>query len=218
MKKLIVIFTLACLILTSAAALGQEYKQALRYEIKGGLVSSYLSSNNYQDTGMGWGWTAGAGLFLPLFTKSFGAQIEAMYVSREATATIGSDTIEDLPSARFDEYEFKSTWIEFPLMAQLAFTDDAEVRVYAMGGVAFSFNLTRKLSYVDDATGQTVEEDLSESSSNTSDYDIAPLFGLGLRSNRFLVELRFNLGLKSQGEQDTDYKVNRNAFLIGFSF
>jgi hypothetical protein len=218
MKKLVVILTLSCLILTSAVAVSQEYKQAMRYEIKGGMVSSYLSSNNYQDTGMGWGWTAGAGLFLPFFTKSFGVQVEAMYVERQATATISSDSIENLPAAKFGEYEFKSTFVEFPLMAQLAFTDDAEVRVYAMGGVSFAFNLSRKLSYVDDTTGDRVDEDLSEHTSNSSDYDIAPLFGVGLRSNRFLVELRFNLGLKSQGQQDTDYNVNRNAFLIGFSF
>jgi hypothetical protein len=214
MKKLMVILTLSCLVLTSAAAVGQEYKQALRYEIKGGMVSTYLSSNNYQDTGMGWGWTAGAGLFLPFFTKSLGLQIEALYVQKEATATIGSDNLENLPAAQFNEYELKSTFVEIPLMAQLGFTDDEEVRVYGMGGVAVSFNASHKVSYVDPTTSERVEEDLPES----SDYDVAPVFGVGLRSYRFLVELRFNLGLKSQGQQDTDFNINTNSFLIGFSF
>ena len=53
MKNLVAVLTLACAVLTSAIAGAQEYKQALRYEIKAGLVSSYLSSDNYLDTGVG---------------------------------------------------------------------------------------------------------------------------------------------------------------------
>jgi hypothetical protein len=44
------------------------------------------------------------------------------------------------------------------------------------------------------------------------------MFGLGVRANKFLIEFRFNLGLNSQGKEDTDFKINTTAFLVGFSF
>jgi hypothetical protein len=214
MKKLIAYSVLTWLLLAFATGFAQDYKQALRFEIKGGLVSSYLSSNDYQDTGVGWGWTAGGGIFLPLFTRSFGAQIEVLFVEKDARATISDADRVELPDAEYNEYDFELTFVEIPIMAQLALYDSPETRFYLLGGGAFAFNTSATIEYIDATTGARIKEDMP----NSSDYDFAPLFGLGVRANRFLIEFRFNLGLNSQGDEDTDFKINTTGFLIGLSF
>ena len=79
----------------------------------------------------------------------------------------------------------------------------------------------------DDGVEQEVDLQLA-------DYDWSPLFGIGVKSSGFLVEIRFAKGLKKQVENqdvDTDLddpanpeieldggKVTHTSFLIGFAF
>jgi hypothetical protein len=158
MKKLIVGVALTCLLLISATGFAQEYKQALRYEIKAGLVSSYLSSNDYQDTGVGWGWTAGAGLFLPLFTPSFGVQLDALYVEKDARATVSNADLINLPEAQYGEYDFKATYVEIPILAQLALYNHPDTRFYLMGGGSFAVNTSAKVMYNDATTANALSK------------------------------------------------------------
>jgi hypothetical protein len=217
MKRKVTVLVLASLLLVTASAMSQEYKQALRYEIKGGPVSSFLISNDYNETGVGWGWTAGGGLFLPFFTKYLGVQIELMYTEKNASLVLGDTDVGilGLPAARGNEYDMSLTYAEVPLLAQLAFFDAEDFRGYLLGGVVNSVRLSDELKYTD--------EDGVEQTGNiegVKDHDIGPLFGVGMRANRFLVEIRFNLGLRKLGgeESASDSKISSSAFLIGFSF
>ena len=109
MKRTTVVVALAAVLLVAASASAQDdYKQALRYELKAGLVSTYQTTNNYNDTGIGWGYQVGGGLFLPLFTKGFGLMAEVYYVNKEASITL-AEAHAELPAADGNEIKRKIT-------------------------------------------------------------------------------------------------------------
>lgn len=228
MKRSIAIVALAVLLVSAAGASAQQsYKTALSYQIKAGLVSTYLTSNDYLDTGVGWGWTAGGGLFLPLFSARFGIQAEVMWVQKEAWLQLGTDADGNAlnPPLQFD---FTSQFVEVPIMAHWAFTANEDVRAYLLGGQAVSFNASSKMTWTD-PDGLDREKDIELAS-----YDWSPLIGIGVQSGGFLVEIRFAKGLKDQVENQnadptpddpndplvrlTDAKVTHTSFLIGFAF
>ncbi len=214
MRRVIVLTVLTSLLLSTGAAVAQEYKQAFRFEIKGGMVSSHLRSNNYQDTGVGWGWTAGGGLFLPLFTRYFGVQAEALYVNKDFRIRTTSDPTGG-PGGTLREYNFKVNYVEIPLMAHLALSDRSDLRFYLLAGGAIALRTTAKVEFTGD-NDQETEEDLE----GLANYEWSPVFGIGLRGGQFLLEVRFNLGLKNLGEENSavDTKVNTSSFLVGLSF
>ena len=215
MRKLQAVVLLVVILGSVGLASAQDWKQAMRYEIKAGLVSTYLSSNNYQDSGIGWGWTAGGGLFLPFFTKYLGIQADVMYTNQELVI----QTLDD--ANRLQEYNLTANYIEIPLLIQLALSDNVESRFYLMGGVSTAFNATANVSWTD--TDGKHSEDLT----GVNSTEWTPILGFGLRASAFMIELRFgfgtrDLGESSDGEPDNevalDTKVNRSTFMIGFSF
>jgi hypothetical protein len=217
MKRTVLMLVLTSLLITAASAGAQEYKQALRYEIKGGFNSSYLISNSYDDTGVGWGWIAGGGIFLPLFSQSFGLQIEALYSSTEADLKLSDETITELslPAAEGNEYTAAFDNINVPLLIQLAVYNAEDFRIYIMGGVNNMFRSKTQLKYTD-TDGERVTEDFV----TAKNHDIGPLFAFGLRGNMFLMEFRMNFGLRSVGDEGSasDTKVADSALLVGLSF
>lgn len=214
MKGTIAIALALALAATATTAQAQEYKQALRYEIKAGFVSTYATANDYEDTGVGYGWMAGGGMFLPLFFSSFGLQPEVYYVSKETNA-LSPDGLVGLTPAADGEYSFRTQWIEIPVMGQWAFTNDPGFRAYLMGGGVLSFNLSASVDYTDEG-GEKIERDLTD----TSSYDVAPVVGLGLRAAKLVMEFRFGWGVTNVGDEDQplDAKLSSSYFLMGLSF
>jgi hypothetical protein len=212
MKRTIALALTLALIATAATAFAQEYKQALRYELKAGFVSTFATANDYEDTGVGYGWAAGGGLFLPLFHQNFGFNPEIYYVKKETVATIPTVEL----GAQDDEYTFNTEWVEVPLMAQWAFTNDPGFRAYLIGGGIVSLNLSATLDYTVADTGEKVSEDITD----TSSYDIAPVVGLGLRAAKLVMEFRFGWGLTQVGEEEGQLDANFSSsyFLMGLSF
>jgi hypothetical protein len=212
MRKSMTAVLVLCLLLSAATAGAQSWKEAMRYEIKGGLVSTYLTSHDYQDTGVSWGWTAGGGLFLPFFTQAFGIQAEALYVHRE----ISIQTVPTGATGPIDEWNVTANYVEIPLMAHLAFSNSPDVRAYLLGGFSTAINTSANIKGGPD----NIDED-----SEVADVEWRPLFGIGLRASSFLLEVRFSAGTRTLGDTESDdpsesieAKVNNSVFLMGFSF
>jgi hypothetical protein len=228
MKRWVVGVSLAVLIAAptvASAQYGDDYRSDLRYQIKGGFVATYLTSNNYQDTGAGYGWAAGVGLYLPLFSRHFGAQIEALYVDKQADAFISEETINNrrasdpdfqLMPAVGDEYRIDIQSVEIPLMGQLAFANEPNFRGYILGGGNFDIRAQAKVKYVDKATREDVDLDIEDATT----LDWQPIIGLGLQSQNFLLEIRFLFGTRDVGgeQSQSETKITTNQILFGLSF
>jgi hypothetical protein len=221
MMRKITLVVLALVLGCSTVASAQqyaEYKQALAYELKFGLVFSDLATDNYETTSIGTGWTGGVGLFLPFFTARFGFQADLMYIHKKSKATI-SDPLnppDGIPPSQSPDYEFTVDYVELPLMVQWAFTDDPDLRAYLLGGMKTALNTTAKVAYRDSTTGVDTEADLE----NVNTIDWGPIVGIGFKAGQVITELRYAWSVTplNKDEEGTDARLNNFTFLIGFSF
>ncbi len=212
MKRLAAL--LACVILAvmgTAASAQQPDQKSYRFQVKGGMVVSTMSSDSFENAQAGFGWTLGAAATIPFKNPAFGLAPEVNYVDKRAFAQVKDYEPGEPPLLSID-FTFRN--LEVPVLVYWALSQAQDFRVYLAGGPVASFLLDAKADFITSSDERTEDVD----GLKTTNWGF--MFELGVRSNYILFELGTNFGLSSiaEDEQSVDPRIDTWYFRFGVAF
>jgi hypothetical protein len=152
----------------------------------------------------------GGAFFRYDFRDGFGLQVEGLF-TQKGTKTNDLD-VDGVGGP--DEYRALVNYIEIPILAHVGIAASPTTRVRFFGGPAFAF----KVGDRQEANGVEIPDDVAF---DIKSSDVGLTFGGGLDINRFLVDLRYTLGLREINADDAgidNLKAKNRTFSVMFGY
>ncbi len=174
--------------------------QVTTFGIKGGLTLASISGDDTDDLDSSMGFMVGGFAAIPL-SPAISIMPEVYYAQK---------------GAKFDaegtDVDVNLDYIDIPILLKYSIVGDGATP-YFLFGPSIGFNTTAEIAAEDES------EDLGDFVSST---DIGLVFGVGVDIQKFLIEVRYDLGLSNIWDvDDADSISNNNAvfgFLVGYTF
>ena len=185
------------LILTLAFTLNAN-AQGTAYGIKGGVSLASFSGDDTDELDTRTGFMIGGFVTFPM-GSAISIQPEVFYAQK-------GTKFDDLGS----DVTFKLDYIDIPVLFKYTLAGE-NATPYFLFGPYIGFNITSERS----ANGQSVDLD------NVASTDFGLVFGIGVNFQKFLLEVRYDMGLSNIIDDDTDPdSLNNTAFhlMLGYSF
>ncbi|HKV98758.1 MAG TPA: porin family protein [Vicinamibacterales bacterium] len=184
--------------------------QGLQYGVKGGLNKATVSFKqagftpaiSARNGGVFGGYVAKDG-------KKMGLAVEVLWSQKGAHLDASSAGIIDTVDAKLD-------YVEIPVLGRYNIPYKATVlHVYA--GPVFAFSVKDEVTETFRTTTQTTPATVTTEDANAESTDIGIAIGLQTDVHKFLVDVRYNWGLKDVAK-DSDTEVKNRCFSVMFGF
>jgi len=203
--------TIAAVVILGGALSGQAAAQrSTSFGLLGGAAFSRLSgadatTGEFDFTKSKLGLTAGGFVSLGL-GPNFAIQPEVFFVQKGAKAKPTGGTV-----------KFRLGYVEVPVLAKLiipAKGSGIQLSPHFYGGPAIAFKTSCSISGSDGST--TVTGKCDANNVRIKSTDLSVLFGAGVDIGRFMIEVRYDLGLSKIDDsgEDLDAK-NRTLYVLG---
>ena len=184
-------FSIALILILAFAVTANA--EVTTYGIKGGLAMAKMTGDDTDDLKTKTGFMIGGFAAIPL-SPSLSIQPEAYYVQK---------------GAKFDDagtdVKIKFDYLDIPVLLKYTVAGESATP-YFLFGPSLGFNMSAKVDDVD------IKD-------NVSSTDFGLVFGLGVNIQKFLLEVRYNLGLTDIDEYpDSNVKNSVIGILAGYTF
>lgn len=194
MKTLSIFLILILTLVFAVTATAQE----TAFGLKAGVNLANISGDDTDDLDSLTGFMGGGFVDIPM-SPTFSIQPEIYYAQKGAKF---NDTGTDV--------SIKLDYVDVPLLLKYTMAGES-ARPYFLFGPSIGFSINSELS----ADGQSADLD------NVASTDFGLVFGLGVNFQKFLLEVRYGLGLSNIIDDDTDPDSLNNTgigILAGYTF
>ncbi|HYN06012.1 MAG TPA: porin family protein [Vicinamibacterales bacterium] len=118
------------------------------------------------------------------------------------------DVLYSVRGAKFELGEYRFTYLEIPVGAQIHVARTSNSDVHIFGGTSLGIKLDAKLSQTNDADVELDDE--------VEDLDLGIYIGAGVTFGRFVVNGRYTHGVRNISVGGPELKNRSFAFMVGF--
>ncbi len=199
-----------CFALVLTLGVNTIYAQPINFGLKGGLNFSNFGGDDAGTWDSRTGFSFG-GFLVSSFSDMFFIQPELIFTTKGATTTSTFETGDR------ETRQLKFSYLEFPILGKLVIPlSGSNLQPLLYAGPYMAFKVSSKLH---------IEREISDTESSYDDAratDFGLVFGGGVglpvRANLIALEIRYNMGLTSFDDSDSNLSIKHNVVMVIASF